>query len=320
MRATKPDPGDRARSAPNTERIARAWAKSIAGTSFVSMNRKETHTYLTDLVGSLLAAVAAETFEAARGAAVGAALVEAHYTQPLSLDRTIETLGEQFDTAGEPARVRALLSALAAGYAQALRDRTLSEQEEIRAAAMFARTEAEAARWASEARFQAVFAGAVIGIGIADISGKIVDINRTVCDMLGYTPEEFRQLTVEEFIHPDDAPGAWDAYKEMVRGERDHFRLEKPYYRRDGTGGLDRPRGVTDPRPGRRPEVHRRDGRGHHRAARAPDPAAPPGPARPADPTAQPDAVLRAARRRSSTTPRTTPGSASATSTSTASR
>jgi len=79
-----------------------------------------------------------------------------------------------------------------------------------------------------------VFAGAVIGIGIADIDGKIVDINKTVCDMLGHTPEEFRHLTVEEFIHPDDAPGAWDAYLEIVRGERDHFRLEKPYYRRDG--------------------------------------------------------------------------------------
>ena len=42
------------------------------------------------------------------------------------------------------------------------------------------------------------------------------------------------RLTIEEFVRPDDAPGIWDAYQEMVRGERDHFRLEKPYYRKDG--------------------------------------------------------------------------------------
>jgi len=234
MPAANLQPGAHARSAPTPERIARAWARAIAGTSYVPLSRRELQAFLTRVAGNLVTAVTAETFEPTLGYEVGGALVKAHFTQPESLDRTLCVLTEQLGKAGEPARVMALLSALAAGYAEALRDRTLSEQEEIRAAAMLAQFEAEAARWASEARFQAVFAGAVIGIGIADIDGKIVDVNRTVCDMLGYTPEEFRQLTVEEFIHPNDAPGVWDAYRDMVRGDRDHFRLEKPYYRRDG--------------------------------------------------------------------------------------
>jgi diguanylate cyclase (GGDEF)-like protein/PAS domain S-box-containing protein len=234
MRSSRPEPGGRAQSAPSAERIARAWARALAGTSYVSMTRKELLAYLTGAAETLVAAVTADTFEPGPGFKVGIALVEAHFTQPTSLDRTLDTLTEQLGKAGKPVRARALISALAAGYAQALRDRTLAEQEEIRTAAMLARAEAEAARWASEARFQAVFAGAVIGIGIADISGKIVDVNKTVCDMLGYTPDEFRRLTVEEFVRPDDAPGVWDAYQEMVRGERDHFRLEKPYYRKDG--------------------------------------------------------------------------------------
>jgi diguanylate cyclase (GGDEF)-like protein/PAS domain S-box-containing protein len=234
MPAINLQPGAHARSAPPPERIARAWARAIAGTSYVPLSRRELQAFLTKLASNLVTAVTAETFEPTLGYEVGGALVKAHFTQPESLDRTLCVLTEQLGKAGEPARVMALLSALAAGYAEALRDRTLSEQEEIRAAAMLAQFEAEAARWASEARFQAVFAGAVIGIGIADIDGKIVDVNRTVCDMLGYTPEEFRQLTVEEFIHPNDAPGVWDAYRDMVRGDRDHFRLEKPYYRRDG--------------------------------------------------------------------------------------
>ncbi|GII21019.1 GGDEF domain-containing protein [Planosporangium mesophilum] len=206
----------------------------MAGTSYVSMSRRELHSYLSGLASRLLSAATAETFEPSVGYEVGAALVDAHFTLPTSLDRTLCVLAEQLSGAGTPARASALQSALAAGYAQALRDRTLAEQEEIRAAAMLARSEAEAARWSSEARFQAVFAGAVIGIAIADIDGSIIDVNQTTCDMLGYTPAELRQLAVERFIHPDDAPGVRDAYQDLLRGEREHFRLEKPYYRKDG--------------------------------------------------------------------------------------
>jgi diguanylate cyclase (GGDEF)-like protein/PAS domain S-box-containing protein len=234
MRASQPEPGDRAQSTPTPERIARAWARAIAGTSYVSMSRRELQSYLAVLAGRLVSAVTAETFEPSVGYEVGAALVEAHFTQPASLDHTLCVLTEQLGNAGGRVRGPALQGALAAGYARALRERTLAEQEEIRAAAMLARSEAEAARWASEARFQAVFAGAVIGIVIADIEGKVVDVNQTTCDMLGYTPEEFRQLTVDEFIHPGDAPGICDAYGDLTRGEREHFRLEKPYYRKDG--------------------------------------------------------------------------------------
>jgi diguanylate cyclase (GGDEF)-like protein/PAS domain S-box-containing protein len=234
MRAATPQSGDHAQSAPNPERIARAWARAIAGTSYVSMSRQELQAYLADLASRLLTAVTAEAFEPQAAYEVGAALVKAHFTQPASLDRTVCVLTEHLGGVGDRVRRQALQGALAAGYAQALRERTLAEQEEIRAAAMLARSEAESARWASEARFQAVFAGAVIGIAIADIQGRIVDVNQTISDMLGYKPEELRRLRLDEFIHPEDAPGIRDAYREMLRGNREHIRLEKPYYRKDG--------------------------------------------------------------------------------------
>ncbi|WP_338090661.1 putative bifunctional diguanylate cyclase/phosphodiesterase [Planosporangium thailandense] len=227
-------PGPAARR-PGARQLAKAWAQAIAGTSFVSMGRRELESFLTDLAEQLVATAAVETFDPEVGYKVGAALVDAHFTQPASLDHTLRTLNEHLGGTVGSARGQALQGALAAGFAQALRDRTLVEQEEIRAAAMLAHSEAEAARWASEARFQAVFAGAVIGIVIADIEGQVIDVNQTTCDMLGYTQEEFRELTVNEFIHPEDAPGIWDAYRELTRGEREHIRLEKPYYRKDGT-------------------------------------------------------------------------------------
>ena len=74
-------------------------------------------------------------------------------------------------------RLAMMQGALAAGYAARLQERTLSEQDAIRSAAVTARLEAENAARASEARFQAVFAGAAIGIGIGDMEGNILDGN-----------------------------------------------------------------------------------------------------------------------------------------------
>src|SRR5690349_1467128 len=94
MRASKSQPGDRAQSAPNAERLARAWARAINGTSYVPMSKKELQTYLTGLASQLITAVTAETFEPTIGYDVGASLVKAHFTQPASLDRTVCVLTE----------------------------------------------------------------------------------------------------------------------------------------------------------------------------------------------------------------------------------
>ncbi len=101
-------------------------------------------------------------------------------------------------------------------------------------AVLDARRQVDQARRASEARFRAVFAGAAIGIGIADVDGRILELNQAFCDMLGYTADELRKINVTELVHPDDAPGMWERYAEMIAGEHDHARLEKRYFRKDG--------------------------------------------------------------------------------------
>ena len=102
-------------------------------------------------------------------------------------------------------------------------------------AALSARQEAEDARWASERRFAAVFADAVIGISIGTVDGEILDVNRALSDMFGYTKEQFLRSNIADFVHPADASGTWDTYAELISGARDHFRMEKPYSRKDGS-------------------------------------------------------------------------------------
>ncbi|MEU1540044.1 EAL domain-containing protein [Actinacidiphila glaucinigra] len=161
----------------------------------------------------------------------GTLLVEAHFTDPEILAAAVALL--QIQPAG-PERVPAVAGAFASGWAAALRERTLREQEAIQRAAFRAREDAERARNASEARFRALFEHAAIGIGIADVDGTIVQFNQALRELLGARPEDLWGRRVTELVHPEDAPGVWEAYEDLVKGRRERFQCDKPYYRRDG--------------------------------------------------------------------------------------
>jgi diguanylate cyclase (GGDEF)-like protein len=138
--------------------LARHWAEAIAGASFVPMSQAELAEALTGLVGRIAEQLAGGTDHAAAGAEIGAALVAAQITTVAALGRSIEAvagrvLPELGHPVGDPAAA-GLLGGLATGFAQALRDRTLDEQEEIRRATMHARARAELALRESEARFR----------------------------------------------------------------------------------------------------------------------------------------------------------------------
>jgi len=222
------------------EEIARRWARALAGTSYVPLSVGEISTRLRALTDRLVAVLLADPFAPHEARSVGATLVGLHFTQPASLGRTTETLCAlllaDLPTAQQHTllpRVAAVLGAVAAGFADAARADILTAQEAIRDAVVAAQTEAEEALRVSEARFQAVFAEAPIGMGIGDMTGRILTANRALQEMFGYRLEEFRHLTVGDFVHPDDAAAVWASYSALIRGERDEFRIEKRFMRKD---------------------------------------------------------------------------------------
>ncbi|MCI4061857.1 bifunctional diguanylate cyclase/phosphodiesterase [Micromonospora sp. R77] len=140
--------------------FARAWAKAVSGTSYLPMTQAQLEALLQRLTERLAGALQAEPFDLRTGQQVGAELVAAHIASAEGLGRTIEViqlrlvrdLGLVADDVED--RMARLLATVATGYARALRDRTLDEQEAIRRAAMVARAQAERALRDSEARFR----------------------------------------------------------------------------------------------------------------------------------------------------------------------
>lgn len=237
MTAEPDGPEDRLR------RFATIWSRAVFPVTSTSLTRPEFEQQLVPLARRLSEALRARTFEATEGQAVGAAIVSAHCTDPEALSRTLDCVDAYLvlycgeDGPQEALRTRSarLQHAMAAGFARALRERTLSEQEAIYQAALNARSTVAEALHASEARFRAVFEGAAIGIAIADLEGNILQANGALLRMFGGSEQTMRGRRVPEWTHPDDAPQVWKLYEELVNGEREHYHVEKAFYRPDGT-------------------------------------------------------------------------------------
>ncbi|MFE2532237.1 putative bifunctional diguanylate cyclase/phosphodiesterase [Streptomyces sp. NPDC059371] len=237
MSAEPDGPEDRLR------RFATIWSRAVFPVTSTSLTRPEFEEQLLPLARRLSEALRARTFEAAEGRGVGAALVAAHCTDPEALSRALDCVDAYLvlycgeDGPKEALRTRSarLQHAMAAGYAEALRERTLAEQQAISQAALTARSAVAEALHDSEARFRAVFEGAAIGIAIADLEGNILQANGALLRMFGGSEQTMRGRRVPEWTHAEDAPQVWRLYEELVRGEREHYHVEKAFYRPDGT-------------------------------------------------------------------------------------
>ncbi|CAL9284824.1 putative bifunctional diguanylate cyclase/phosphodiesterase [Streptomyces sp. SudanB182_2057] len=237
MSAEPDGPEDRLR------RLTTIWSRAVYPVTSTSLTRAEFAEELLPLARRLSELLHARLFDADAAKAVGAALVDAHCTDPEALVRTLDCVDAYLvlycgeDGPQDELRLRSsrLQHAMAAGYAQALRERTRAEQEAIAQAALRAQGVVAQALHASEARFRAVFEGAAIGIGIADLRGNVLQVNEALLRMFGLSEQTLRGRRVQDWAHPEDAPHIRRLYEELVRGEREHYHVEKAFNRPDGT-------------------------------------------------------------------------------------
>ncbi|MGA2159158.1 MAG: PAS domain S-box protein [Dehalococcoidia bacterium] len=86
----------------------------------------------------------------------------------------------------------------------------------------------------SEERFRTLFLAAPIGLALADLEGRFIDINTAFQKMLGFTRDELLGTSILEITHPDDKDLYLELSGELVRGERPGYSVEKRFVRKDG--------------------------------------------------------------------------------------
>ncbi|WP_052850338.1 putative bifunctional diguanylate cyclase/phosphodiesterase [Streptomyces avicenniae] len=226
-------------------RFARIWCRAVYADTATSMTRAEFEELMTGLARLLADALHGRPFDPSPGRAVGEALVAAHCTVPEALPRVLGVVdaylplycSDPAELPADEARIRStrLQHAIAAGYAAALQERTRAEQEALSRAALSAQQEIARALHESETRFRAVFKDAALGIALADMSGRVLDVNDALARMFGGSEHHVRSRNILEWTHPEDPPEIWRMQRELMRGEREHFQVEKSYGRSDGT-------------------------------------------------------------------------------------
>jgi PAS domain S-box-containing protein len=83
--------------------------------------------------------------------------------------------------------------------------------------------------------FHDVFRASPIGIALEDLSGRPLFVNPALCSMLGFSEEELRNKPGSESSPPEDAEKDSSLFEQLRAGSIDHYQIEKPFFRRDGS-------------------------------------------------------------------------------------
>ena len=75
---------------------------------------------------------------------------------------------------------------------------------------------------------------APIGILTAGLDGRLLSVNPTLCNILGYTADELAHLSIHDITHPDDRESTRGKFRELIEGSIGSCDLEKHYVRKDG--------------------------------------------------------------------------------------
>jgi diguanylate cyclase (GGDEF)-like protein/PAS domain S-box-containing protein len=86
----------------------------------------------------------------------------------------------------------------------------------------------------SEERFRGAFEFAAIGIALVAPDGRWLQVNRSLCRMVGYTTEELLATNFQSITHPDDLEKDIGYVRQMLDGSLSHYNMEKRYFHKDG--------------------------------------------------------------------------------------
>jgi hypothetical protein len=91
------------------------------------------------------------------------------------------------------------------------------------------RKRTEAALRESEERFHQAFENAAIGMALVSLDGYWLQVNRSLCEMLGYSEQELLATSFQAVTHPDDLHIGLNYFQQLLSGETPSCQFEKRY-------------------------------------------------------------------------------------------
>ena len=86
----------------------------------------------------------------------------------------------------------------------------------------------------SELRFRLAFEDAATGMTLVDLDGRFAKVNRSLCEIVGYSSAELTTLTFPEITHPDDLETDLEYVRQLLSGEIRTYQFQKRYIHKQG--------------------------------------------------------------------------------------
>src|SRR5262249_28360237 len=81
----------------------------------------------------------------------------------------------------------------------------------------------------SEERFRGAFDSAAVGMALVAPDGRFLQVNRSLCELVGYSEEELLAKTFQEITHPDDLEADLEQAHRLWAGKVHSYQIEKRY-------------------------------------------------------------------------------------------
>jgi diguanylate cyclase (GGDEF)-like protein/PAS domain S-box-containing protein len=86
----------------------------------------------------------------------------------------------------------------------------------------------------SEECFRSAFEHAAIGMAVVALDGRWMRVNRTICEIVGYSEQQLLATDFQSLTHPDDLDLDLEYVRRLIAGEIRTYQMTKRYVRRDG--------------------------------------------------------------------------------------
>jgi diguanylate cyclase (GGDEF)-like protein/PAS domain S-box-containing protein len=122
----------------------------------------------------------------------------------------------------------------------AIRDMTVRQHGEDRLRQLSAELEQRVADRAAaieqaDYEYRVTFEQATVGMAHVAPDGRWLRVNQALCDIVGYTREEMREVTFQDLTHPEDLDTDLRLVQQLLNGEIPSYTLEKRYRHKNGT-------------------------------------------------------------------------------------
>ncbi|MBW4496222.1 MAG: PAS domain S-box protein [Oscillatoria princeps RMCB-10] len=91
------------------------------------------------------------------------------------------------------------------------------------------RVQASLALRESQERFRSAFEYSAIGMALVGTDGRWLQVNRSLCEILGYSESELLAITFQDITHPEDVDVDLHYLRQALAGEISTYQVEKRY-------------------------------------------------------------------------------------------